>query len=122
MSWITSRTRVLIAARRIAAVPVLLAADRELSARQVEGLEHLADGLQEKRGRQVVRRNACAVEVRHRAAKHEWLFLLLYLVAVALAALVHPAAAMGVYVVLAATWFIPDRRIERVLRSNSAES
>jgi len=50
------------------------------------------------------------------------LSLLLYLVAIALAAFFHPAAAMGVYVLVAAIWFIPDRRIERVLGSSGAES
>jgi hypothetical protein len=29
---------------------------------------------------------------------------------------------MGVYVIVAAIWFIPDRRIERVLGSSGAES
>ena len=50
------------------------------------------------------------------------LSLLLYLVAIALAAFIHPATAMGVYVLVAAIWFIPDRRIERVLGSSGADS
>ena len=37
--------------------------------------------------------------------------LLLYLVAIGLA-FVHPGAACAVYVLVAAIWFIPDRRIE----------
>ena len=42
--------------------------------------------------------------------------MLLYVVAIALAFFSAPAA-MGLYVAVAAVWFIPDRRIERVLGS-----
>ena len=44
----------------------------------------------------------------------------LYLSAIVLA-FVNPWIASGIYVLVAAIWFIPDRRIERVLR-NSSES
>jgi uncharacterized membrane protein len=40
--------------------------------------------------------------------------LLLYLVAVAVA-FVAPPVSLGIYVLVAATWFIPDRRVERAL-------
>jgi len=40
--------------------------------------------------------------------------LALYLVAVAAAFFV-PVVSLGIYVLVAATWFIPDRRVERVL-------
>ena len=42
--------------------------------------------------------------------------MLLYVVAIPLAFFSAPAA-MGLYVAVAAVWFIPDRRIERVLGS-----
>jgi uncharacterized membrane protein len=48
------------------------------------------------------------------------LSLLLYVLAIGLAAFDDPIAAMGVYVLVAAIWFIPDRRIERVLGSSDA--
>jgi uncharacterized membrane protein len=44
-----------------------------------------------------------------------WLSLLAYAVGVALA-FVQPLASIAIYVAVAATWFIPDRRIERALR------
>jgi uncharacterized membrane protein len=45
----------------------------------------------------------------------EMVSVLLYIVAIPLAFFSAPAA-FAVYVLVAATWFIPDRRIERVLR------
>ena len=42
--------------------------------------------------------------------------LVLYLVAIG-SAFVHPAAAFAVYVLVAAMWFVPDRRIEGRLKS-----
>jgi hypothetical protein len=44
------------------------------------------------------------------------LSLVLYAVAIALSFFSAPAA-FAIYVLVAAIWFIPDRRIERVLRT-----
>ena len=42
-----------------------------------------------------------------------WLSPILYIVGIA-AAFIHPYIAFGIYVLVAAMWFIPDRRIERL--------
>jgi uncharacterized membrane protein len=45
-----------------------------------------------------------------------WLSMILYAVAIPLA-FVRPAIAMAIYVAVAVIWFIPDRRIEKVVKN-----
>jgi uncharacterized membrane protein len=46
----------------------------------------------------------------------EWLSLVLYLLAIA-AAFVHTGIACALYALVAAIWFVPDRRIERAIEA-----
>jgi uncharacterized membrane protein len=50
------------------------------------------------------------------------LSIVVYLAGIALAALGQTAFAMGAYVLVAATWFIPDRRVERVVEAEGSAS
>jgi uncharacterized membrane protein len=43
-----------------------------------------------------------------------WLSIFLYILGIAVAAL-HPWLSVGMYVLVAVWWFIPDRRIENIL-------
>jgi uncharacterized membrane protein len=45
-----------------------------------------------------------------------WLSMILYAVAIPLA-FERPAIAMAIYVAVAVIWFIPDRRIEKVVKN-----
>ena len=53
-----------------------------------------------------------------RGAK-EWLSLTGYLVAIPLA-FIWPVVSYGLYVLIAGTWLVPDKRIERQLRGDHA--